>query len=725
MRIAFPARRRAAEEAFSPTPDRASRWRKTLPRPLRLAGLSLAAVTFVVAVAGATLEITKQSIGPLSLEAAEATSVTVLDRNNRLLRAFTTKDGRWRLPLEVNEVDPRYLAILMAYEDKRFYAHGGVDLFAVLRAGYLFARHGQILSGGSTLTMQVARLLDGKHERTGPGKLRQIARALQLEERLSKEEILRLYLKLAPFGGNIEGVRAASLAYFGKEPKHLSAGEAALLVALPQSPERRRPDRNSEAARKARDRVLDRAVEEGVLPAAEAERAKRERVPTQRLEVLKLAPHLSEAEVAAEPSKRIHRLTLDRDLQAPIERLAAEQTRLLGPRLSAAVLVVDHATGEVLAHVGSAGYLDGDRQGAIDMTDAIRSPGSTLKPFIYGLAFEQGLAHPETLIEDRPTRFGTYTPENFDEAFYGTVTIREALGNSLNVPAVKVLAAVGPGRLMGRFRRAGIAPQLPANAQPSLAIALGGVGMTLKDLASLYAGLARGGEPVALRWHRDEPAAKPSATRRRLLTPVSAWYVTDILRDAPPPPSTKGGAIAYKTGTSYGYRDAWAVGYDGRHVVAVWVGRPDAASTPGLMGRLSAAPILFDAFARIAERRVPFRSAPAGVVRATGAALPPPLKRFREQGSDAIAAGPFLEPPVLISFPPDRSELDVAEREAEPLVIKAEGGALPLTWLIDGSPMTSDPLRREVEWQPDGRGFAKLTVIDAKGRVDRVTVRLR
>jgi penicillin-binding protein 1C len=679
----------------------------------------------VVAAAAVSIEVAKSEIGPLPLEAAETQSVTVLDRENRLLRAFTTKDGRWRLPLDVSEVDPRYLSMLMAYEDKRYYEHGGVDYLAFIRAGYLLARHGQILSGGSTLTMQVARLLEGKHERTGGGKLRQIARALQLEERLSKDEILRLYLRLAPFGGNIEGVRAASLAYFGKEPRHLSAGEAALLVALPQSPERRRPDRNSEAARNARNRVLDRAVEEGVLPKAEAERAKSERIPKQRLEVLKLAPHLSESEVAAQPAKLIHKLTLDRDIQAAVEKLAAEQTKLLGPKLSAAVLVVDHATGDVLAHVGSAGYLDRDRKGAIDMTGAVRSPGSTLKPFIYGLAFEQGIAHPETLIEDRPTRFGAYSPQNFDEDFYGTVTIREALGNSLNVPAVKVMAAVGPGRLMGRFRRAGIAPALPENAQPSLAIALGGLGMTLKDLASLYSGLARGGEPVALSWRRDEPKKTIANPRNRLLSPVSSWYVTEILRDAPPPPNAKGGAIAYKTGTSYGYRDAWAVGYDGRHVVAVWVGRPDGASNPGLMGRLSAAPILFDAFARISERPAPFRSAPSGVIKTTGDQLPPPLKRFREPGDDAIAKGPFLEPPVLISFPLDRSELDIEEREAEPLIIKAEGGALPLTWLLDGTPMTSDPKRREVEWQPDGRGFAKLTVIDAKGNVDRVNVRLR
>jgi penicillin-binding protein 1C len=681
-----------------------------------------------IALCQSAIELTKREIGPLPLEAANATSVTVLDREDRLLRAFTTPDGRWRLPLDVSEVDPRYLAILMAFEDKHFYPHGGVDYRGFVRAAYLLVTHGHIVSGGSTLTMQVARLLDGKHERTGLGKLRQVARALQLEERLSKEEILRLYLRLAPFGGNIEGVRAASLAYFGKEPRHLSAAEAALLVALPQSPENRRPDRNADAARRARDRVLDRAVEEGVLAKPEAERAKHERIPEARLEFLKLAPHLSEDEVAQHAGETVHRLTLDRDLQLSLEKLVTEQTKLLGPKLSAAVMVVDYTTGEVLAEVGSAGYLDQDRQGAIDMTSAVRSPGSTLKPFIYGLAFEQGIAHPETLIEDRPTRFGTYTPQNFDEDFHGTVTIREALGNSLNVPAVKVLAAVGPGRLLGRFRRVGIVPALPKDSTPSLAIALGGLGMTLKDLTSLYADLARGGDPVTLVWRRDEkpaPAKPAAAARKRLLSPVSAWYVTDILKDAPPPPNVKGGAIAYKTGTSYGYRDAWAVGYDGRHVVAVWVGRPDGASTPGLMGRLSAAPILFDAFTRISERRAPFRSAPAGVIKATGSELPQPLKRFREPGDDAVATGPFLDPPVLISFPPDRSELDVEEREDEPLIIKADGGALPLTWLVDGTPVASDPLRREVEWQPDGRGFAKLTVIDAKGRADRVTVRLR
>jgi penicillin-binding protein 1C len=359
----------------------------------------------------------------------------------------------------------------------------------------------------------------------------------------------------------------------------------------------------------------------------------------------------------------------------------------------------------------------------------VRSPGSTLKPFIYGLAFEAGLAHPETLIEDRPARFGAYSPENFDDTFHGTVTIREALGQSLNVPAVKVLSAVGPGKLIGRFRRAGTEPALPAGAEPSLAVALGGVGLTLKDLVALYSGLARGGEPVSLVWRREKkPAANPpsrnEAQRRRLLSPVASWYVTDILKDAPPPPNMKGGQIAYKTGTSYGYRDAWAIGYDGKYTIAVWVGRPDAASTPGLMGRLAAAPILFDAFARVSERRAPLPAAPRGALRVDGANLPPPLKRFKE-GPEEIATGPYLDPPVLISFPPDRAELDIEEREEEPVVLKADGGALPLTWLVDGTPIASESNKREVAWQPGGRGFVKLSVVDAKGRVDRVTVRLR
>jgi penicillin-binding protein 1C len=692
--------------------------------------LALSASAFVVA-QGAAFELRriKRELGPPPLELAEELSTTVVDREGRLLRAFTTRDGRWRLPIEPSEVDDKYLAMLMAFEDRRFYSHPGFDAQAFLRCAVQLIKDGRIVSGGSTLTMQVARLLDGKHERTGARKIRQIVRALQLEEHLSKKEILGLYLRLAPFGGNIEGVRAASLAYFGKEPRRLSMGEAALLVALPQSPEVRRPDRNPRAAERGRNIVLSRAFAAGLINEAEAERARGERVPEARLEFPKLAPHLSESEAAKKPLEKIHRLTLDREIQASLEELVSEHIKTLGSRLSAAVIAADHTTGEILAYVGSAGYLDATRFGAIDMVEALRSPGSTLKPLIYGLGFEQGIIHPETLIEDRPTRFGSYRPENFDDDFHGTVTVREALGQSLNIPAVKVLNAVGPGRMAGRLRHAKIGFYLPAGTEPSLPMALGGLGMSLKDLADLYAGLARAGAPITLTWNptavKRALASRQESKPRRLLSPVAAWYVTEILKDAPPPPNAAKGRIAYKTGTSYGYRDAWAAGYDGRYTIAVWVGRPDGVPTPGMIGRTAAAPILFDAFARLAERRVAFPVAPSGVLKLSGSELPPPLKRFRESDDENTAAGPYLEPPVLIAFPPDRAELEMDEESGEGLVIKAEGGALPLTWMVDGAPISSDPHRRELAWQPTGGGFVRLSVVDAKGRVDRVTVRLK
>lgn len=676
----------------------------------------------------ATLRLAMHQMGPPPIEAADVVSATVVDRNGRLLRAFTTPQGRWRLPVDVADVDPRYLSMLIAYEDRRFHSHGGVDPLAFLRGAALAARYGKIVSGGSTLTMQVARLLAGQHEKTGLGKLRQSVRALQLEQRLSKPEILRLYLRMAPFGGNIEGVRAAALTYFGKEPARLSIGEAALLVAIPQAPEARRPDRSSAAAGRARARVLARAVTAGVISKAEAQRASQEPIPTARREFPRLAPHLAEAEVAEFEDRSVHRLTLDAQIQSQLEDLARSHARTLGQRLSAAILVVDHRTGEVIAHVGASDFFDDTRFGAVDMVRSLRSPGSTLKPIIYGLGFEAGIAHPETLIEDRPVRFGTYAPKNFDEEFHGTVTIRDALAQSLNIPAVKVLNAVGPGKLMGRMRRAGIIAALPKEAaEPTLAIALGGVGLRLHDLTALYAALARGGNAIPLR-HTRITAAGPrlaDVTRpKQLLSPVAAWYVTDILKDAAPPVSAKGGRIAYKTGTSYGYRDAWAIGYDGRHTIGVWVGRPDSTATPGLTGRTAAAPILFDAFQRLGEDRVAFAPAPAGALRTRGVALPPPLKRFQESGSQQVPEGGYLDTAVQIAFPPDRAELELDDPDA-PVVLKAEGGVLPLTWMVDGAPIAPPGQSREFVWQPDGRGFMHLSVIDARGRVDRVTVRLR
>lgn len=651
-----------------------------------------------------------------------------LDRKGSLLRAYTTPDGRWRLPVKLEDVDPVYIEILLAFEDRRFWSHSGVDGRAVVRAALQAISSGRVVSGASTLTMQVARLLARRHERTLDGKLTQAIHALQMERKLSKRQILNLYLRMAPFGGNIEGVRAASLAYFGKEPRHLSIAQAALLVALPQSPETRRPDRHRKTARAARDRVLDIAVSQGVVTAAAAKRAKHEPVPRLRKRFPMLAAHLTDSKFQEQPNVAVHRLTIDARLQRDLENLVRAGARRQGQKLSAALIVVDHKTGEVLAHVGSAGYLNASRLGAIDMTKAIRSPGSALKPFIYGQAFDLGIVHPETLIEDRPTRFGVYAPQNFGKDFRGTVSIREALASSLNIPAVKVLEAVGPQRFVAQIQKAGISLRLPGEAKPNLSVALGGLGMSLEDLTMLYVALARGGTPIALSTSLNAatPArAAPTGAVRAILRPESADAITRILRSAPPPPNARGGSIAFKTGTSYGFRDAWAVGYDGRHVIGVWVGRADGTATPDLVGRTAAAPILFDAFWRLSKTRAPFAKPKTRMrmrmVRAPQD-LPPPLRRFdRDQLRNPAAA--YIEPPLQISFPPDRSE--IAVDTGNPLVIlKAEGGRLPLTWMADGVPISSPALAREIAFRPRGQGFVKLVVMDAQGRTDRVTVRL-
>ncbi|WP_171070090.1 penicillin-binding protein 1C [Methylobacterium terricola] len=655
------------------------------------------------------------SLPPLDLTAAESRSTVVLDRTGTLLRPFATADGRWRLPLDPASVDPRFLALLTAYEDRRFRAHPGVDPLALMRAAGQWLAAGRIVSGASTLSMQVARLVEPRGARSLSAKLRQIARAVDLERRLGKDGVLRLYLALAPYGGPVEGLRAASLAYVGHEPARLTLAEAALLVALPQAPEARRPDRFPEAARRARDRVLDLAAASGVVPAAEAEAAKAEPVPHSRKAFPMLAAHAAEGAVAQEPGRAVHRLTLEARWQARLEPLVAERAASVGPGLSAALLVIDNATGEVRAQVGSAGYLDSTRSGAIDMTGAVRSPGSALKPFIYAMAFEAGLAHPETLIEDRPSRFGaSYAPENFDLTFQGTVTARRALQLSLNVPAVELMEAVGPARFIARLRSAGAGIVLPKEAAPGLPVALGGLGITLADLARLYAGIARGGTVPVLRRRLDAPA--DAAILPRIAEPVAAWYVADTLRGTPPPESALPNRIAYKTGTSYGYRDAWAVGFDRRYTVAAWLGRPDGAGVPGLVGRVAAAPLLFDAFARLGGEPEPVPR-PRDALVATTAALPPPLRALRRE------AGPTDR--LRIAYPPDGARIDLGAQEGVPagLALKALGGTLPLTWLVGGIPVAESD-RRQAEWQPDGAGFVRISVLDAGGASDSVMVRI-
>jgi penicillin-binding protein 1C len=615
----------------------------------------------------------------------------------------------------VKDVDPRFIDLLLAYEDKRFRQHIGIDPLALLRAAYLLVKERRIVSGGSTLTMQVARLLEPRRERSLANKVREMFRALGLERSLSKDQIIDLYLTLAPYGGNLEGIRAASLTYFGKEPRRLALHESALLVALPQSPELRRPDRSAAGAKRARDRVLNRVATAGGLPGDEVALARAEPAPNGRRAMPVLAPHAADATVAAAPERRIHHLTIDANVQRRLQELARERARSLGPDLSVAIIAADHATGEVLARVSSADYFDERRAGHVDMTQALRSPGSALKPFIYGLGFEDGLIHPETLLEDRPVRYGSYAPENFDLTFQGTVTVRRALQLSLNVPAVNVLERVGASRLSARLSQAGAILVLPKGEAPGLAMALGGVGITLTHLTELYAAVARGGDPARFFERMD---GSEIAAPRRLLEPSAAWYLGNVLLGTPPPENAAGGRIAYKTGTSYGYRDAWSVGFDGKRTVGVWVGRPDGAPVPGLVGRMTAAPILFDAFSRLGLPTAPLPPAPKGTLLAAASKLPPPLQRLR--------AGSISDPAALrIMFPPDGAQLELAPPAWDAVPVKIAGGVAPLTLLINGMPAWAKPGSRTLSFQPDGPGFVRLTVLDAAGATDSVSIRLQ
>jgi len=680
----------------------------------------------VVNAGGFALSEAMRRMGPLPFGENLNFSPLVVDRDGKLLRPFTTQDGYWRLPAKADDVDQRFMSMLIAYEDKRFYSHHGVDPVAMLRAAWQIVRHGRVVSGGSTITMQVARLLEPRPERTFAAKAAEMIRAVQLENRLSKEDILALYLALAPYGGNLEGTRAASLAYFGKEPTRLSAAEAAMLVALPQAPETRRPDRFPLAARAARDRVLALLMGKGIINEDQVKAAEVEPAPSGRQLFPMLAAHVAERLVKRDANKKINLVettTISRSLQEELENLARDRAAALGGGVSVAIIAVDNASGEVRAHVGGVGYFDKARAGQIDLAQALRSPGSTLKPFIYGLAFEDGLAHPETLIDDRPVRFGIYKPENFDDAFQGTVTMRRALQQSLNVPAVMLLSALGPNRLIARMKNAGVEPRLPADAAPGLAVGLGGAGVKLTDLATLYLALARDGEALPLVWRpEDRVTASPP---RQLFDKAAAWQVGDVLIDSPPPQNALPGKIAYKTGTSYGYRDAWAVGFDGANTVAVWVGRPDNEPVSDLIGRTAAAPILFDAFTRTAEKRTPLPPAPAGVVFARTSDLPPALQRFRPDSLPEIAASGPGDAPLAISFPPNGARIDISGGDSDSaLALKAMGGAPPFTWFADGLPIVIGEARRETVWEKPGKGFARLSVIDARGHTASVQVRL-
>ena len=681
----------------------------------RLSWRRVAAGLLALALAVITLD----RLFPPPLERAETLSQWVTDRDGRPLRAFPTAEGRWRFPADIDATDPLFVEALLEVEDKRFHHHWGVDWIAMVRAAWTSARAGRIVSGGSTITMQTARLLEPR-ERTIGAKLIEMIRAHQIEARLSKREILELYLTLAPYGGNLEGIRAASWSWFGHEPDRLSDDEIALLIALPQSPEMRRPDRRPEGARVGRAEIAAKLQRHGVFDARRADEVRRASLPVSRTAFPARAWHAAEAARKRAGAGDV-RTSLDGPLQAEVERITARRAGELSSDVQIAVLVVDIPTRAVRAAVGSAGR---DRPGGwIDLTNRPRSPGSTLKPFIYAMAFDDGIAAPATMIGDLPKRFDAYQPENFDRSFRGDVTIAEALQHSLNVPAVLALAEVGPERFVAQLALSGAPPRVQgaAESDPGLAVALGGAGLTARELALLYAALGDGGRVKPLAWLQRDEIARQAASGRRLLGRQSASDVLDILRNAPTPSGRMPGRltvdapqVAFKTGTSYGFRDAWAAGVAGDLAIVVWVGRADGAPRPGETGRAAALPILFEIADRSAHHLGTTGEAGARLVSRNRGPARNALRRFSEAGS----------PPEIL-FPPADAELwagTINGRAPRAFVLSGRGEG-PLNWYVDGQPCQVDDGGAPV-WTPETAGYYKVTAVDGQGRESSVRVRV-
>ena len=691
------------------------------PRRSRFTVACFTALGIVCALAAADVA------NPPDMSRAQRLSPEVVDRNGVLLRAFLSPDGYWRMQTNVGDVSPRYLAMLKAYEDRRFDSNFGIDPAAMARAALQWAGAGHIVSGGSTLTMQVARLLEPMRLRGRgiPTKLLQMARALQLEERYSKDRILSLYLTLAPFGGNLEGVRAASLSYFGKPPSRLDLAEAALLVALPQSPVRQRPDRHAIRALAARNKVLARMVEEGVVTAGDARIAMREGVPFARQPMPLSAPHLAERLVRADKSSRIV-TTLDANLQDAAERLAVRERGFFDDGADIAIVVVENRTRNVLAYVGGTDFWG--KAGQIDLAQRNRSPGSALKPFIYGMAFDDLILNPSSMMQDQPTSFGDYAPRDFDGAFQGAVTARDALRMSLNIPAVTVLDRVGPLAFTLALQNAGARLAFPAHQDaPSLPVALGGLGISLADITMLYSGIADGGVVRGLRYIQGVP----DAPAHRLFGPVAAYYLRDILDGVSLPDGWAMGeglsarrAIGFKTGTSYGFRDAWSVGFSNDYSVGVWVGRADGTPRPGHVGRDAAAPILLKIFQLLPDDKLPAPNVPAGAILVPTDQLPASLRIFTRQTTPVPVREAVLPPPA-ISFPPNGAVVPLPEGKEKTIELKADGGAGPLTWLVNGALVGSFDRFQPALYAPSGEGLARVTVVDAQGRSDTAEIRFK
>lgn len=566
---------------------------------LRRVLLAVLAILLVVVAIDRLFPLPQKKLNP-------ASSTLLLDKDGNLLRAFLAPDEMWRLRVEAEEISPMLKNATMAYEDRHFKYHPGVNPISIIRAAVANVRAGKVVQGGSTITMQVARLIEPK-ERTIGGKLIEAWRALQLEAHYSKEEILTYYFNLAPYGGNLVGVGAASRVYFNKPPDRLSPGEAALLAAIPNSPNRNRPDIASSSATKARDKVLKLMCERGMISDEVLAQATAEPVPERRFELPFEAPHLAEYLRGKYQGNDKLETTIDRNLQNLAETKLREFLRPLVSRgiSNGAVVIIDNRNQAVRALVGSQEFFAASGSGQVNGAMALRSPGSALKPFVYALAMGNGLVSPRSLLYDVPVDYSGYKPVNYDEQFNGAVTVEDALIRSLNVPAVNMTARLGGETFYAALKQGGISSLRRPWAKYGLPLALGGCEVSLLELTNLYATLANSGRYRRYRLLSTDPMSEG----KPIIDEGAAYIITEILSQLRRPElptvwdaATNMPKVAWKTGTSLGKRDAWSIGYTPAYTVGVWVGNFDGKGNPSIVGAEVAAPVLFSMFEALAAQ---------------------------------------------------------------------------------------------------------------------------
>lgn len=665
-------------------------------------------------------------------------STVVLDRHGNILRQFSDPNGIFRHWVELDNINPHYLNTLIRYEDRYFYQHFGINPLATFRAFGQFIKNRKIISGSSTLTMQVARLLY-PHERSFMGKIEQVFRAIQLERALTKKEILTLYVNIAPMGGNIEGVQAASWRYFSKNANSLNISESALLVALPQRPSIYRPDQSLEKAKFARDKVLSRLATFDYLTKDDAERYKNEPINYTPAKTQFSAPLLADHLQRTKSNQHIIHTTIDGRLQRKIEKYLKIQSLNWPEKISTATLIINNHDHQVYAYIGSADLFDHDRFGYIDMVQAIRSPGSTLKPFAYGMAMDYGIIHEASLLTDVKRGFDGYFPKNFDGNFHGAIPMFKALQMSLNVPVVQVFQHLQPHYFVKKLRDANIKLLVDT---PTLSIILGGVGISLWEQVRLFSSLATEGKVYPL-----QVIPSNISEPHTILSPEAAWIIHKVLSNVRPTDRFNPRKIAWKTGTSYGYRDGWAIGVTADWTVGTWIGRPDGVPNVGALANRYATPLLFDIFNFLPKDKSiidkPYGVQPATICWPSGRKISEaPTDSCLEQYDIDTIQG--KTPPTLYDsigetphsgWPKSLNIGDIPTQSVQIITLQNESiifkspytialnaqGNPPFLWYLDSQLL----LEPELDIQNLSNGIHTLSVQDSLKKVDKITFEIQ